>query len=195
MYVTCANQNSAKLSRIRIPKYEISRMGSAYPMLLTTDRLTLRPFQEADVTPYSEIVADPEVMRLITGEAETFEAARRYLEEVLRSEAERGYSRYAVLLREPEELIGFCGFKLIDGEVDFGWRYGKRHWNNGYGTEAAREVLKYGQEILQLPLVVSVALPENTASIRIMQKIGMQRDGFGSWGGKQTIRYVARTAA
>lgn len=53
-------------------------------------------------------------------------------------------------------------------------------------------MMEYGIEELKLPRLVAVALPENTASIRIMQKLGMDRDGFGEWSGKQTIRYVLR---
>ena len=165
------------------------------PMFLETERLVIRPFRLADLDAYSRIVADPAVMRLLTGKAQTRGEARLYIEECITSERDNGYSRYAVSLRDTDELIGFCGFRMIHDEIDFGWRYAKRHWNSGYGTEAARSVLKYGLEVLKLPLLVAVALPENTASIRIMQKLGMERDGFGEWEGKQTIRYIYRNKA
>lgn len=155
----------------------------------------IRPFEISDVDTYAEIVADPDVMRLLTGKAQTFEEANQYLEECIASERDNGFSRYAVLLKATEELIGFCGFRLIDGEVDFGWRYARKHWNNGYGTEAARAVLNYGRKELRLPLLVAVALPENAASIRIIEKLGLQRDGFGEWDGKETVRYVFRNAS
>ena len=148
-------------------------------MLLETDRLAIRPFRQEDLDAYSRIVADPDVMRLLTGQPQTFDEARQYIDECIDSEKENGFSRYAVLLKSVDELIGFCGYKMIDGEIDFGWRYARRHWNNGYGTEAAGAVLKYGIEDLKLPTLVAVALPENSASIRIMQKLGMERDGFG----------------
>jgi [ribosomal protein S5]-alanine N-acetyltransferase len=137
-------------------------------------------------------VADSDVMHLLTGKPQTFDEARQYIEKCIASEDENGLSRYAVLLKVANELIGFCGYKMIDGEIDFGWRYAKRHWNNGYGTEAARAVMKYGIEDLKLPKLVAVALPENAASIRIMQKFGMERYGFAEWTGKKTIRYILR---
>ena len=158
--------------------------------MLETERLTIRPFVESDLEPYARIVADPEVMRLITGEAQSYDEARTYLEECLASERRRGYSRYAVLLKASGELIGFCGFKDIDGDLDFGWRYAKSCWGQGYGTEAARAVMNYGMETLKLPALLAVAFPENIGSIRIMQKIGMRPDGHGAWEGKETVRYI-----
>jgi RimJ/RimL family protein N-acetyltransferase len=162
-------------------------------MFLETDRFVIRPFDLADVIAYSEIVADPDVMRLLTGKPESLDEAKKYVEECIASESVNGFSRYAVFLKRTDELIGFCGFKLIDGEIDFGWRYAKKHWNNGYGTEAAGVVKNYGLEILRVPVVVAVALPENIGSIRIMEKIGMKREGFGDWDGKQTIRFTLRS--
>jgi RimJ/RimL family protein N-acetyltransferase len=161
-------------------------------MLLETDRLLIRPFRLDDLDAYAKIVADPHVMRLLTGKPQTFDEAKQYIEECMASEDENGFSRYAVRLKVADELIGFCGYKIIDGEIDFGWRYAKRHWNRGYGTEAALAVMKYGFEVLRPPQLVAVALPENTASIRIMQKLGMERNDFGSWTRIQTIRYTLR---
>ena len=161
-------------------------------MFLETDRLVIRSFCLEDLGAYSEIVADPDVMRMITGEPQTLEEAHRYIEECIASEADNGFSRYAVSIKSTAELIGFCGFKKISGEVDFGWRYAKSHWRKGYGTEAARAVMKYGIENLELSEVVAVSFPENAGSIRIMQILGMEQDGFGEWAGKQTIRYIFR---
>ena len=164
-------------------------------MLLATDRVNIRPFQHSDLSDYSRIVADPDVMRYLTGEPQSMEEARQYVEECIASEKERGYSRYAVLLKQSGELIGFCGYKLIDGEIDFGWRYAKAHWRKGYGTEAATAVLHYGLRTLRLPMLVTAAFPENIASIRIMQKIGMQQDGFGQWNGRKTVRYIVKSTS
>jgi ribosomal-protein-alanine N-acetyltransferase len=151
--------------------------------------LIIRPFVLSDAIRYAEIVGDPDVMRLLSGKVETPEEAKQYIEECIASERENGFSRYAVILKQSEELIGFCGYRLIDDEIDLGWRYAKKYWNRGYGSEAAEAVAEYGRE-LGLPLVVAASLPENTASIRIMEKIGMAREGFGDWDGRQTIRYV-----
>lgn len=103
---------------------------------------------------------------------------------------EFGYSRYAVLLKDSGEFIGFCGFDHFNGELDFGWRYERRHWGKGYGTEAATAVLARGVEVLEFPLIVAITYPENDGSIRIMQKIGMEFDGYGELDGKRVIRYV-----
>ena len=164
-------------------------------MILETERLTIRPLVEADIEPYAEIVADPQVMHLITGEAESYEEASTYVQECMQSEREFGYSRYAVLLRDADELIGFCGFKHIDGVLDFGWRYAHRYWGQGYGTEAAEAVLEHGLRTLKLPVLFAAAFPENVGSVRIMQKIGMRPDSFADWEGRKVVRYIARNEA
>ena len=162
-------------------------------MLLETDRLHIRPFIESDVGAFAPIVADPEVMRYVAdGRTQSYEEAKEYVEGCMAKQVDLGYSRYAVVLKESMELIGFCGYIDFNGDLDFGWRLERRSWRNGYGTEAAEAVLRYGLEVLKFPLIVAVAYPANVASTRIMQKIGMDFDGYRSFNGKSVIRYVKR---
>jgi RimJ/RimL family protein N-acetyltransferase len=60
----------------------------------------------------------------------------------MRSEADEGLARYAVILKETGEMIGFCGFKRRSDCIDLGWRYARRVWGSGYATEAAHAVLE-----------------------------------------------------
>jgi len=69
--------------------------------------------------------------------------AAAYILDCIRHEAEKGMSRYTVCLKESGQLIGFCGFKETDGYIDFGRRYSKEYWRQGYGTVAAAAVLEY----------------------------------------------------
>ena len=162
-------------------------------MLLETDRLHIRPFIESDVGPYARIVADSEVMRYIAdGRTHSYKEAKEYIEGCMVKQADLGYSRYAVVLKESMELMGFCGYAHFNGDLDFGWRLERRSWRKGYGTEAANEVLRYGLEVLNFPLIVAISYPANLASTRIMQKIGMDFDGYRSINGKSIIRYVKR---
>ena len=159
-------------------------------MKLETERLLIRPFLSSDTDAYARVVADPEVMRYLGGRAHCYEEAAQFVTGCVAMHEELGYSRYCVLLKDSQELIGFCGFDHFNGELDFGWRYARQHWGKGYGTEAAIAVLARGVEVLNFPLIVAIAYPENRGAIRIMQKIGMEFDGYGELDGKTVTRYV-----
>ena len=90
-------------------------------MLLETDRLHIRPFIESDVGEFALIVADPEVMRYIgDGRTYSYEEAKDFVSGDIAKQADLGYSRYAVVLKESEELIGLCGYAHFRGDLDFG---------------------------------------------------------------------------
>jgi RimJ/RimL family protein N-acetyltransferase len=77
------------------------------------------------------------------------------------------------------DFIGWCGLKARPemNEIDLGYRFKKSSWGNGYATEAARACIHYGFEKLGLPRIVGRALPPNQASIRVLEKCGMQYVG------------------
>jgi len=101
-----------------------------------------------------------------------------------------GYARYAVLLRAAGKLIGFSGFKLIDGNVDFGYRLAAEHWGSGYATEAGRAVIAYGFEQLGLKSIVATADMRNAGSIRVIEKLGFTFERTDGLSDHAAARYV-----
>jgi RimJ/RimL family protein N-acetyltransferase len=84
--------------------------------------------------------------------------------------------RWAVHLNDTNEFIGWCGLKHrpeID-EIDLGYRFMKKYWGNGYAYESAKHVLDYGLQTLQLKTITGRAHVDNIASLKVLQKIGMQ---------------------
>ena len=85
-------------------------------------------------------------------------------------------------LKASGEFIGFVGLSVPGFEASFmpaveiGWRLVAEHWGRGLATEAAREVLRYGFEVVGLESVVSFTVPANVRSRRVMEKIGMTHD-------------------
>jgi RimJ/RimL family protein N-acetyltransferase len=159
-------------------------------MIIQTKRLTIRSFLESDIPEYAAIVADPEVTRFLgDGAPHSYEQAAAYVHDCIRSETEEGITRYAVTLKETGELIGFCGFKKMYDYIDFGWRYARQAWGNGYATEAAAAVLDYGADTLKLNGIVAESAVENFWSVRVIEKIGMQFEAFGEVRGRKTVRY------
>ena len=73
-------------------------------------------------------------------------------------------------------MIGFCGLQTLaeTPEIEIGWWLARAWWGKGLATEAAREALRDGFERVGLRRVVAIAQPQNRASIRVMEKLGMK---------------------
>lgn len=144
-------------------------------LISETDRLLIRNWTEEDVAPYAKIIGDPEVMKYIgTGEARPYSEAIKAVEKYSGKIEQQGWARFALELKESDELIGFCGFDHYNGELDFGWRLAKKHWGKGYATEAAKEVLRLGVEQFQFPRIVSISFKDNIGSINVIEKLGLK---------------------
>ncbi len=151
------------------------------PITLSTERLILRPWTEADFAPYAAINADPRVM-------EHFDATRTRAEsdagaQRIKNRIEgRGWGLWALELRETGDFIGFTGLDAVDHEahftpaVEIGWRIAHAHWGKGLAPEAARAALVFGFESLGLAEIVALTATMNRNSMRVMEKIGMTRD-------------------
>ncbi len=149
--------------------------------VLTTPRLRLRPFRDADLAPFAAMNDDPHVMenllaRLDRAESDAFAARIR---EEMRA---RGFGLWAVEVPAEIPFAGFVGLSVprFDAAftpcVEVGWRLTHACWGRGYAPEAARAALAHGFHAAGLEQIVSFTSVVNRASQRVMQKIGMTRD-------------------
>ena len=96
--------------------------------------------------------------------------------------AAHGFGFWAVEVLGTAPFIGFVGLQHVTFPAPFtpavetGWRLAREHWGRGYATEAARAALAHGFGPLALPEVVAFAVPGNTASRRVMERMGMTHD-------------------
>ncbi len=157
--------------------------GEMEKILLETDRLRLRRWKDSDVEPFAAICGDPEVMKYIgDGSTRTLEETARSIEQFEIAWEERGFGLFAVELRATGELLGFTGFAHPDflpellPSVEIGWRFGKQYWGRGYATEAAIGAMEFASNVLADQQIVSICQVGNTASTRIMAKIGLEYD-------------------
>lgn len=140
-----------------------------------TERLILREFDISDAQTFYELNLDEEVMRYTADKVfasvdESADLIRNY------SEYEKnGYGRWTVVLKETNEVLGWCGLKYIESvqEVDLGYRLHKKYWNKGFATEASKASLAIGFEQYGLDLIVGRTMRENAASIKVLEKTGM----------------------
>jgi RimJ/RimL family protein N-acetyltransferase len=94
-----------------------------------------------------------------------------------------GFGLWAVEIVDTAPFAGFIGLSVprfaahFAPCVEIGWRLSAEFWNQGYATEGASAVMAFGFEVLGLDEIVSFTVPANVASRRVMEKIGMSRDG------------------
>jgi len=146
---------------------------------LATARLNLRLFTADDVQAMYDLNSDPEVTRYAeAAPVKDLHEAREKLEAGPLADYEKyGYGRFAVEYAETGQVIGFCGIKYIP-EIDLpeiGYRFMKKYWGRGLCTEAARACVDFARDDLEIGKLVALIMPENTASIRVAEKLGMRR--------------------
>ncbi len=162
-------------------------------MVLQTDRLILDVWQQSDWVKLRPIATDPEVMRFITGGIPwSDDQIRSFVDRQIKLFSEKGYCRWKLLAKDTAELIGFCGagFWRDFGDPEIGWWLARRFWAQGLATEAARAALHDVFERVKLERIISIAMPGNRASIRIMQKLGLELETEFESDGVTLLRYA-----
>lgn len=145
-----------------------------------TQRLILRPWLEKDFDDFSRLNADPKVTELLTGPL-TLEESTQMMERIGAHFTRHGFGLYAAELKETEQLIGFIGLAVpgfaahFTPCVEISYRLFPQFWNQGLATEGAKKILEFGFIDLELPEIVSFTVPQNHASRRVMEKLGMSR--------------------
>lgn len=152
------------------------------PPILLTRRLRLRPPRREDLEDIYRLGSSPRVMRFITpGRIQNREEARQDLEKRIATAADPlGY--WITELKENNAFIGWMALKPLDEGpvVEIGYRFLEDYWGRGYATEGGEKILDYAFRTLQLNKVAAVAIKENRASTRVMEKLGMcyRKDGI-----------------
>ena len=147
---------------------------------IETERLILRPLTEADAGFIFELVNDPSFIQNIGDRnVRTLEDAKRYITNgPVASYARNGFGLYLVELKDTGQPIGMCGLirRNMLNDVDIGYAYLPRYWSKGYAIEAALAMKQYAREVIGLKRMVAVVDPQNTGSIRLLEKLGMTFD-------------------
>lgn len=164
--------------------------------ILETARLVLREFDEGDVGPFFLLGSDPAVTRY-TGDPAPLRDHAHALQ-VLRDRPladyrTHGFGRWACVLKETGEVVGFCGLKRLPelgGEVDLGYRFLPACWGRGLATEAGMPVLDFGFTRLKLARILGLVHPANAASVRVLQKLGLVHVGEADVQGQHLLEYA-----
>ncbi len=156
---------------------------------LETERLWLCAWESDDLAAARPIFTDPDVMRYINGgKPRSDDEIRKSIARQQNHLRSLGFCLWKLIQKSDGRLIGDCGLQPLEldgvSEIEIGWRLAKEYWGRGFATDAALVALHHAVEYARLERVIAIAMPENRASLHIMEKLGMayerasQKDGF-----------------
>ena len=151
-------------------------------VLAETDRLILREIVPSDLEALFELDSDPEVHKYLGNKpVKNIKESQKYIDSLQQQYTERGIGRWAVILKETQEFIGWSGLRLntefpmngFTNYYDVGYRLKKRFWGKGYATESGLAAIQYAFETMKLKTVYGITEMGNKASHNTLLKIGL----------------------
>ncbi|EYD74729.1 GCN5-related protein N-acetyltransferase [Rubellimicrobium mesophilum DSM 19309] len=162
-------------------------------MILTTPHLRLEPFEDSHFEGLLALNSDPVVMRFFKALASE-EDIRVWIQEVQARWVRLGYAWWSFIDRETEMLVGAGCIQNLEKDetkpLEVGWRLRPEHWGKGLATEAGRAMLGFAFDELEAEEVFAVANPDNVASLRVMERLGMRPLGLQPFYGSMVATYV-----
>lgn len=151
-------------------------------MILHTSRLLLRPFSASDGPAIHAYAGDPEVVTHMEWGPNTLEDTQTHLREVIKNQSpdEKHNFPFAVVLKAENKLVGGCHLFVEHPELREAWIgyvLAREYWGQGIIPEAAWALLAFGFRELGLHRITATCRPENLGSQRVLEKIGMTREG------------------
>ncbi len=143
-----------------------------------TERLWLREYREDDAAAFLQLNSNPEVLRFTGDQPITSldEAVAVLRAHPIADYQKHGFGRWACILKSSGQHIGFAGLKLLPelGEVEVGYRFLPEYWGQGLASEAAIAAVTYGFEQVRLTRIIGLVMPDNHASVRVLEKAGLR---------------------
>ena len=172
------------------------------PAVVESARLRLRHVVEHDAPFILDLLNDPDWLRYIGDRGvRSLDDARRYIADgPRRMYADHGFGLFLVERKDDGAALGMCGLIRRDAlpDVDIGFALAPTFRGHGYALEAAAATLGYARQVHKLTRVVAIAMPENDASNRLLERLGMRFERtieFGTGDAQQTLNYFGTTAA
>ena len=163
--------------------------------MIETERLSFRKYTFDDLPELIEQRSDPDVNRYLGGtEWQNPEALATRMQFYIDCYEKYGFGSCAMIWKPTGEAIGTAGLQPLGdtGEIEVGYSLIKRFWGKGIGTEAARGWLDFGFRTAGLGEIVAVAVEENLASRRVMEKAGMRFRGIEThYGGPRAVYVIS----
>lgn len=147
---------------------------------LETERLILRKLMKSDFAAVHSYASCAENTNYMLWGPNSEEQTSAFIDKAI-AEAEEvscmNY-HYAVEMKDTGVLIGACSMEISNDEAEIGWILHRDYWKQGFGTEMSKELLRFGFEEMNLHRIVAYCDSDNVGSYRMMEKIGMRREGL-----------------
>ncbi len=154
--------------------------------VLTTPRLVLRPFEDADRQPFFDLNTHPLVVESL-GSAPSRAESDAFVDRIGEEHAREGWGLWAVEVAGGAPFVGMVGLHRMRADlpcapaVEVGWRLRPDTWGRGYATEAASASVRFGFEQVGLDEILAITTTPNARSQAVMERIGMVRDPTGDF--------------
>ncbi len=166
----------------RLVLQSVSPMDWSHLPTINTSRLSLRAISAADVDDFFAVYSNPEVMRYwSTPPLADRAAASKLIEEIHEGFKSHKLLKWGIALRTNDRLIGSVTLFHPDfthRRVEIGYALGRAFWGNGHMQETLKAVLNYAFEVLNFHRIEADVDPRNTASVRTLERLGFQREGY-----------------
>ena len=164
--------------------------------IIETPRLILRHFANTILMRWQRLDGECRFHAIFERRFNREQTASFLFDRVIAPAREGLPSQFALILREEDQLIGYCGFfrQVVDdvNEIEIGYRLHPDYWNRGLATEAARAVRDYAFAVLKLERVISLIHPDNHASRRVTEKNGMTLEKEDDFSRFPNARFACR---
>jgi RimJ/RimL family protein N-acetyltransferase len=141
---------------------------------IETERLLLRMIRPDDLDDLAALFADPDVVRYVgDGKPADRDEAAVALQSILKHWQTHGFGRWAAADKHTGKFVGFGGLRSLFGTPEVVYHLTRENWGKGYATELGNAALRFGFD-REFERIVGIAKPQNTASIRVMEKLGMR---------------------
>ena len=147
---------------------------------LETERLILRPFEETDFEAVHAYASAAENIQYMVWGPNDESQTKAFISQAIAQAKENPCSNYqfAVVLKSNRRLIGACNLAISSNdEAEIGWILHRDYWKQGFGTEMGKRILEFGFSELGLHRITAHCDAENYGSYRVMERIGMRREG------------------
>lgn len=146
---------------------------------IETDRLRLRQFTPGDLDDLARFFANPAVMRFmgVAGETHSRGEVEQALQSIIAHWEKYGFGRWAVTLKGHGGLIGYGGLRSFGRDAELVYLLDEPYWGRGLTTELASACLRFGFDCRPFDRIVALSKPENLASRRVLEKVGMGNRG------------------
>ncbi|MDA6068589.1 GNAT family N-acetyltransferase [Flavobacterium sp. AC] len=168
---------------------------------IETERLILRELTASDDKGMFELDSNPNVHVFVGKKpVKDIDESRSHIKNIQQQYKDFDAGRWAVILKETGDFIGWSGIKFITNEInnhkdfyEIGYRFIEKHWGKGYATEAGKAFIDYAFNVMKVETLYAYADEGNENSRRILEKLGLQYVNSFEYEGELEVWYELKS--